>query len=202
MATKSQLKKLKQAAAAGKLDKPVEEDMGMPNMPIMPDSNLKYFWTGDPNSGQFEYSKCIQIYPTYINSDKKIPEGRRISKEYCCSDPNVGELSEVCQALKLKHVLEPYKMYPRDFYASGRLRVQITGENGELVNPEITSKKALLMKMGTLIPQLKSRIKRLTEEREREKERELEREREKSLEQAVTSGGGGGKKKKGKKGPK
>ena len=34
-------------------------------------------------------------------------------------------MSEVCQVLKLRHVIEPYKCYPRDFTYSGRIKVPL-----------------------------------------------------------------------------
>ena len=61
--------------------------------------------------------------PNYLNSNKTIFQGRRIAKDASCIDPIVAEMSEVCQVLKLRHVIEPYKCYPRDFTYSGRIKV-------------------------------------------------------------------------------
>ena len=116
-------------------------------------------------------------------------------------------MSEICQSLKLRHVMEvrfavfcvtevlthcimcqPFKMYPRDFMATGRLRVEIIRSDGSYSCDDIKNSKMslyemwiysnlmvcslqicyttecdLLKKMGTLIPLLKSRIKRMQE---------------------------------------
>ena len=46
MASKSQLKKQAQAAAAAAA-RMEADDMGMPQMPVMPDPRVKYLWSPD-----------------------------------------------------------------------------------------------------------------------------------------------------------
>eukprot|EP00602_Paraphysomonas_sp_CaronLab_P004235 CAMPEP_0185026338 /NCGR_PEP_ID=MMETSP1103-20130426/10338_1 /TAXON_ID=36769 /ORGANISM="Paraphysomonas bandaiensis, Strain Caron Lab Isolate" /LENGTH=181 /DNA_ID=CAMNT_0027559885 /DNA_START=50 /DNA_END=595 /DNA_ORIENTATION=- len=176
-----------------------DEDMGMPQMPVMPDPNAKFLWSGDPNVREFDFSKFVQIWPAYINSDLSYAQGRRIGKEHCCSDPIVSEMSEICQSLKLRHVIEPYKRYPRLFLKCGRIRVQIVDDSGNYCNEEIKSKKDLLKKMGTFIPKLNSRIKRQQQAVETAKQ-EAAQQQTQQITTATSSGNS--KKKKGKKGRK
>lgn len=53
-----------------------------------------------------DYSRFLIIWPNYINSNKTLVEGRRISKEAACPDPLVSEMSEICQHFRLRHVVE------------------------------------------------------------------------------------------------
>lgn len=192
--SKSQLKKQAQAAAAAAS----RDDAGdMPQMPVMPDKNTKWLWSRDGERRTFEFSKFDQLWPVYIDSTKTLQEGRRVAKEFCCQDPNIAEMSEICQSLKLNHVLEPYKMYPRLFLNHGRIRVEILASDGSPVNPTITSKVDLLKFMGQNIPKLNSRIAR---EAKTEEAKQLAAAAEQEQKLAAAGGGGGSaKKKKGKK---
>lgn len=33
---------------------------------------------------EFDFSKFIQLWPAYLDSDLSLAEGRRIGKEFCC----------------------------------------------------------------------------------------------------------------------
>ena len=60
--------------------------------------------------------------------------------------------------LKLEHVVEPEKRHPSDFFTLGRVRVQLWQADGMTpVVADIPSKKALLKRLGELVPKLKSR---------------------------------------------
>ncbi|TDH68199.1 hypothetical protein CCR75_003236 [Bremia lactucae] len=137
-------------------------------------------------------SNFVTFYPNYIDSKKTLQQGRRISKELCCDTPTADEMSEVCTYFKLPHVLEPHKKYPRDWLRSGRIRVRILRNDGTPEISEIPTRKALMIKMADLIPNLQSRKLRL----EREAEEAL---RKKAAAAAAATPALGGGKKKGKK---
>ena len=106
-------------------------------------------------AGQIDAGKLPAVWPNNINRLKTIQKGRRISKEQCCDNPIVQEMGEVCQFLKLTHVMEPYKVIPRDNTAyPGRISVKIFDDDGKPVNEEITCRMDLMRKMGEMIPKL------------------------------------------------
>ena len=106
-------------------------------------------------AGQIDASKLPAVWPNNINRLKTIQKGRRISKEQCCDNPIVQEMGEVCQFLKLTHVLEPYKVIPRDNTAyPGRIRVKIFDDDGNPVNEDIKCRMDLMRKMGEMVPKL------------------------------------------------
>eukprot|EP01095_Lingulamoeba_sp_RSL-Kostka_P000051 TRINITY_DN100_c14_g1_i1.p1 TRINITY_DN100_c14_g1~~TRINITY_DN100_c14_g1_i1.p1 ORF type:complete len:131 (+),score=42.39 TRINITY_DN100_c14_g1_i1:144-536(+) len=109
------------------------------------------------SSSPDDISKWQVIYPNYINSKKKKSEGRRIGKEKCCENPNLSEMKEICDHFNIPCVLQKDKGYPRDFLTPGRIKVQIKKEDGSLANNDIPNKYQLQIKMGTMIPKLKSR---------------------------------------------
>lgn len=70
----------------------------------------------------------------------------------------------MCQYLGLQAVIESGKCYPRDPHGErGRVRVQLrqksTDEGAEAipVNAEVPNRKALMLKLGELIPKLSTR---------------------------------------------
>ncbi len=87
-------------------------------LPPKPDSNITYFY---PRNQAFTMNyknnpnfPCF--WPTYIDSNKTVKEGRRIGKENggCVDCPTVEDISEVLQDLGVRHVIQPLKGYPRD----------------------------------------------------------------------------------------
>jgi len=51
-------------------------------------------------------SRWVVIYPIYINSKKTLAEGRRIGVVKACENPNVVEIGDCCQYLKLPCAIE------------------------------------------------------------------------------------------------
>ncbi|GIL92593.1 hypothetical protein Vretimale_14008 [Volvox reticuliferus] len=99
----------------------------------------------------------VIIYPQYIDALKTVAEGRRIPKPLACEDPNVGELHDSCQLLKLESAIEA-KHYPRDWIPRGRVRVQLKGEDGKPMNPEIPDRRTLLVKLSELVMKHPGRV--------------------------------------------
>ncbi|CAL1162276.1 unnamed protein product [Cladocopium goreaui] len=104
-----------------------------------------------------DISKWNMLYPNYINSKKTVQEGRRIAAEKACEHPRAFEMAEICEYLKIPHVCEPDKAYPRDWLIRGRVRVLLKTPEGAYTHPEIHTKKDVMLKMGELIPKLKGR---------------------------------------------
>jgi len=115
-----------------------------------------------PNS-----DRLLCIYPAYINRKKTIAEGRRIAKSKCCDNPTFNEIKDVCTAAGLKPVVEN-KLYPRELYRGdpvfkGRVRVDLTKDDGTLINPSLPDKRALMIHLAEMIPKLKTRSAKATE---------------------------------------
>jgi len=101
--------------------------------------------------------KWVVIYPVYLNAKKTIAEGRKIGVSNAVDNPTSNEISEVCKFLGFECIIEPDKAYARDYTLRGRVRVRIKDETGPF-NAEIKTKNALLIKLGSLIPKLQSRV--------------------------------------------
>merc|ERR1719188_893209 len=113
---------------------------------------------GSSDADDIDTSKWNIIYPNYVNSKKTVQEGRRIGVEKAVEHPHAAEMAEICEYLKIPHVLEMDKAYPRDWLIRGRVRVMLKTLYNDTATPEIYTKKAVMMKMGELIPKLKSRV--------------------------------------------
>ncbi|WOL16350.1 signal recognition particle 19 kDa protein-like [Canna indica] len=100
------------------------------------------------------------IYPVYINTKKTVAEGRRISTTKACENPTCIEIGDCCNYLKIPFAVELDKAYPRDFMQRGRIRFQLKKEDGSLLNPEIGSKKQLMLRVAELIPKHHGRMKK------------------------------------------
>lgn len=106
------------------------------------------------------------IYPAYIDALKTVAEGRRIPKAQACPDPHVIEMRDAALHLGLKAEAED-KAYPRDWLVRGRLRVSLfdednadlaAGGKGTPYNPEITTRRDLLIKLADLVKRHPSQI--------------------------------------------
>ena len=59
--------------------------------------------------------RTMILYPAYINSNRTLAKGRRLTREKCVTDPRCTEIRDVLEANKLFRVtLEPNKVYPRE----------------------------------------------------------------------------------------
>ncbi|EFN55031.1 hypothetical protein CHLNCDRAFT_134874 [Chlorella variabilis] len=114
----------------------------------------------------FEHDKRVIVYPNYLDNRKTVAQGRRIPKELgelppaaaVPSAPNAIEIYEcIINGLKLEAEAE-MKSYPRDWMVPGRVRVKLRGEDGSLANPDIPTRRALLLKVAELVPRHPGRV--------------------------------------------
>ncbi|CAM9524607.1 unnamed protein product [Ectocarpus sp. 4 AP-2014] len=134
---------------------------GMPTPYIPPDKNTLYVRPAEALR-KMDVSKLIVIWPNNVDSTKTIKRGRRIPKASGCPSPTVEDMSQVLEFLQLWHAVEPYKAYPREQWILGRVRVRLADEDGVPWNPEVPDRPSLMKKMGELMPNLKSRIDRIS----------------------------------------
>lgn len=104
--------------------------------------------------------KWIVLYPVYINSKKTIAEGRRICTTKACENPTCAEIGDCCSHLKIPFAIEIDKAYPRDFMQRGRVRVLLKRDDGTLYNPDISSRKQLMLRVAELVPKHPGRTKK------------------------------------------
>ncbi|BAU01720.1 signal recognition particle 19 kDa protein [Vigna umbellata] len=104
--------------------------------------------------------KWIVMYPVYINSKKTMAEGRRIAVAKACENPTCAEIGDCCSYLKLPFAIEIDKAYPRDFMQRGRVRVLLKTEDGTLINPSISSRKQLMLRVAEMVPRHHGRTKK------------------------------------------
>ena len=66
--------------------------------------------------------KDVMIWPIYLDAEKSLNEGRKISKEYAVSEPRIKEIIKATQKLRYKYYAEEDKAYPGEWYnKSGRV---------------------------------------------------------------------------------
>ncbi|KAL4441202.1 hypothetical protein ABPG77_011439 [Micractinium sp. CCAP 211/92] len=106
----------------------------------------------------FEHDKRVIIYPNYLDNRKTVAQGRRIPKDLACEAPNALEILDcVTKGLKLEGEAE-MKSYSRDWMVPGRVRVKLRNDDGSPVNPEIPSRRDLLIKVAELVPRHPGRV--------------------------------------------
>ena len=71
------------------------------------------------------------IWPIYLDKDKSLSQGRKISTEYAISEPRIREIEKAAKRLGYTFIVETDKSYP--------------GESSE------ESKKEILIKLSTQI---------------------------------------------------
>jgi len=106
-----------------------------------------------------EHDKRIILYPAYINSKCTVAEGRRIPVGSACENPNVKEMMDCCVYLKIPSEIE-IKHYPRSWPPSCRIRVQLRQEDGSPTNPDVPSRRVLMLKIAELVPKHPGRHKK------------------------------------------
>ncbi|KAI7907259.1 signal recognition particle, SRP19 subunit [Cokeromyces recurvatus] len=98
-----------------------------------------------------EYKDWVCVYPCYIDADKTVQEGRKISKEKAVKNPHAYHMAVACQKLGFNVVYEG-KRHPRDWANVGRVRVQLKNSSNFFINPNIITRKQLFIAIAKLIP--------------------------------------------------
>lgn len=106
------------------------------------------------------------IYPSYLDSQKTVKQGRRVSKENAVPCPTVSDLSQALAGLQIRHVIEPHKGYSRD------ITCQWDNPGRVLVDVSKCPKKQLLRELPRLMEKLPSRQNRLVQEEQKRLEEE------------------------------
>ncbi|WUR04012.1 signal recognition particle protein [Vairimorpha necatrix] len=63
------------------------------------------------------------LYPVYLDSTKKLSEGRKYCKDLCIKNPSFLEISNALKFLEIDCTHEIHKKHPRDFFRSGRFKI-------------------------------------------------------------------------------
>eukprot|EP00033_Pygsuia_biforma_P001797 GCRY01002009.1.p1 GENE.GCRY01002009.1~~GCRY01002009.1.p1 ORF type:complete len:132 (+),score=10.39 GCRY01002009.1:248-643(+) len=99
-----------------------------------------------------ELKKWVVLYPNFINLKKKTSEGRRIPLSLSVENPTCNDIAEACASLKLPHVIQSDKGYPRDPFTKGRVKVKLfLDENATPVNPAIDKRMTLFKEVAKAI---------------------------------------------------
>ena len=85
------------------------------------------------------------ICPIYLDSEKSLNEGRKISKEYAISEQRIKEIIKATQKLRYKYVAEEDKAYPGEWY----------NKSGRIIITSDDSKKEILMNLSNTIKQMR-----------------------------------------------
>jgi signal recognition particle subunit SRP19 len=129
----------------------------MVQLPLSPDRSYQVFWPIQ-ESFTMKTEGFQVIYPSYVDSNKSVKEGRRVSLKNSIPCPTVMDLSEALQSMQVRHVIQPYKGYSRDISCQwenpGRIMVDVTNHR----------KLELLVEMATRMDALPSRETRLVQE--------------------------------------
>jgi signal recognition particle subunit SRP19 len=93
-----------------------------------------------------EKSRWICIYPAYINSRKKVSDGRRIPVNIAVENPTLAEMRDVLINAGLEVETEINKVYPRELdkyelLSRGRIRVHLKNDDGTPVNESFPTSK-------------------------------------------------------------
>lgn len=89
--------------------------------------------------------KEVMIWPIYLDKDKSLSEGRKVSKEYAISEPRIKEMVKAAQKLKYKYFAEEEKSYPGEWY----------NRSGRIIIESDDSKKEILINLSNVIKEIR-----------------------------------------------
>ena len=92
------------------------------------------------------------IWPIYLDAEKSLNEGRKISKEYAVSEPRIKEIVKATQKLRYntqklryKYYAEEDKAYPGEWY----------NKSGRVIITSDDSKKEILINLSNTIKEMR-----------------------------------------------
>ena len=89
--------------------------------------------------------KDVMIWPIYLDSEKSLNEGRKISKENAIPEPRIKEIVKATQKLRYKYYAEEDKAYPGEWY----------NKSGRIIITSDESKKEILINLSNTIKQMR-----------------------------------------------
>ena len=89
--------------------------------------------------------KEVMIWPIYLDSEKSLNEGRKVSKEYAIPNPKIKEIIKASDKLRYKYVAEEDKAYPGEWY----------NKSGRIIITSDESKKEILINLSDSIKQMR-----------------------------------------------
>ena len=89
--------------------------------------------------------KDVMIWPIYLDAEKSLKEGRKISNEYAIPDPKIKEIIKATQKLRYKYIAEEDKSYPGEWY----------NKSGRVIITSDESKKEILINLSNAIKQIR-----------------------------------------------
>lgn len=90
--------------------------------------------------------KEVMIWPIYLDSEKSLNEGRKISQEYAIPEPRIKEIVKATQKLKYKYYAEEDKSYPGEWY----------NKSGRIIITTDDSKKEILINLSNTIKEIRA----------------------------------------------
>ena len=88
-----------------------------------------------PRAPQFDASiakRWICLYPVYFDASRSRHQGRRVGKELAVENPLARTIADAGAHLGLRVFIDVGKTHPKDWANSGRVKVELRGEDGEL----------------------------------------------------------------------
>ncbi len=85
------------------------------------------------------------IWPIYLDSEKSLNEGRKISKEYAVPEPRIKEIIKATEKLRYKYYAEEDRAYPGEWY----------NKSGRVIISSDDSKKEILINLSNTIKQMR-----------------------------------------------
>ena len=89
--------------------------------------------------------KDVMIWPIYLDAEKSLSEGRKISKEYAIKEPKIKEIIRATDRLRYKYIAEEDKAYPGEWY----------NQSGRVIITSDDSKKEILMNLSDTIKKMR-----------------------------------------------
>ena len=92
-----------------------------------------------------EDMKDVMIWPIYLDADKSLNEGRKVSMEYAIREPRIKEIIKATEKLRYKYLAEEDKAYPGEWY----------NKSGRVIITSDESKKEILINLSNTIKQMR-----------------------------------------------
>jgi signal recognition particle subunit SRP19 len=76
--------------------------------------------------------RWVCLYPVYFDASRTRAEGRRVGKELAVQNPLARTMADAAAHVGLRVFIDVGKTHPKDWANSGRVKVELRGEDGEL----------------------------------------------------------------------
>jgi signal recognition particle subunit SRP19 len=89
--------------------------------------------------------RWVCLYPVYFDISRTRQQGRRVGRELAVENPLARTIADAVAQIGLRVYFDPGKTHPKDWANSGRVKVELRDEAGDLMRSNVKNSTFMML---------------------------------------------------------